>query len=216
MKLQALSSGIVAALSLLLSTPALAAPPANLKAGTDYILIDNGTPLDPQPGKIEVVELFNYACPACYGFSPIFEAWKKTLAADVRVVYAPLDFRPDFVQYARAYYAAEQLKLVDKTHEAVYAAIHDTRILPGEGQKPDEGKIAAWYTLYGANPIEFRALMGSFAINARISKAKQFAQQSRVASTPSIVINGRYLVKGKDRDEQLRNADALIASERKR
>jgi thiol:disulfide interchange protein DsbA len=195
--------------------PASAAP-AGLKPGVDYVLIDKGAPLDPQPGKIEVVELFNYACPACNAFNPTFQTWKKKLASDVRVIYAPLDFRADFVQYARAYYAAEQFGLVDKTHDAVYAGVHDKHTLPGEGKKPDEAKIAAFYAGYGADPAAFQAAMSSFTVNAKIAKARQFAQQSHVMSTPSLVINGRYLVKGKDWDALLSNADQLIADERRR
>ncbi|MFT4048160.1 MAG: thiol:disulfide interchange protein DsbA/DsbL [Solimonas sp.] len=211
------SGGVLLSLLLCLqAAPVAAAPPSTLKAGTDYILIDNGAPLDPQPGKIEVVELFNYACPACNAFNPYFQAWKKKLPADVRVVYAPLDFRPDFVQYARAFYAAEQLGLVEKTHDAVYAGVHDNHTLPGEGQKPDEAKIAAFYAGYGASAADFQAAMDSFTVNVRIAKARQFAQQSHVMSTPSLVIDGRYLVKGKDWDNILDNADQLIASERKR
>ncbi|WP_028079754.1 thiol:disulfide interchange protein DsbA/DsbL [Solimonas soli] len=218
MKLHALRSAAALLSMLLLAAPlapALAAPPG-LKSGTDYVPIDKGEALDPQPGKVEVVEFFNYACPACNSFNPTFQAWKKKLAADVHVVYAPLDFRPDFVQYARAFYAAEQFGLVEKTHDAVYAGVHEKHTLPGEGYKPDEAKIAAFYAGYGANPTEFQAAMDSFTVNAKIAKARQYAQQCRVMSTPSLVINGRYLVKGKDWDEILKNADTLIAYERKR
>ncbi|MGH8443852.1 MAG: thiol:disulfide interchange protein DsbA/DsbL [Solimonas sp.] len=195
--------------------PALAAPPG-LTPGEDYMLISGGAPLDPQPGKIEVVEMFNYACPACNAFNPQLAQWKKKLPADVKFVYAPLDFRPDFVPYARAYYAAEALGLVDKTHEAVYAAVHDSHKLPGEGQPPDEAKIAAFYAGYGANAAAFQASMDSFTVSTRVARAKQFAMQSRVISTPSLVIDGRYLVKGKSWDDMLRIADALIADQRKR
>ncbi|WP_020649601.1 thiol:disulfide interchange protein DsbA/DsbL [Solimonas variicoloris] len=217
MKLRAFwaAGALLSSLLLGVQAPALAAP-AGLKAGEDYVLIANGAPLDPQPGKVEVVEAFNYACPACAAFNAPFQEWKKKLPADVNVVYAPLDFRADFVQYARAYYAAATLGLVDKTHDAVYAAIHDKHTLPGEGQKPDEGRIAAFYAGYGADPAVFRATMDSFTVNARITKARQFAQQSQVRSTPSLIINGRYLVKGKTWEDLLRHADQLIAEERRR
>src|ERR1043166_1638431 len=105
------------------STDAVPLLSAALMEGRDYLLIPNGAPLSPQPGKIEVVELFNYACPACNTFEPKFVAWKRDLPAYVHVTYAALDFRPDFVPYARAYYAADVLGLVERTHEAVFDAI---------------------------------------------------------------------------------------------
>lgn len=187
-----------------------------LVAGKDYELIADGQPFEPLAGKIEVAELFNYACPACNGFNPYLREWKKKQAADVNVIYVPLDFRPDFVQYARAYYAAEALGLVEKTHDAVYEALHQKHTVPGEGEKPDEARIAAFYAQYGAKADEFQQLMDGFAVNVKIAKARQFGTRSRVVSTPSLVINGKYLVKGKTWDELLAHASALVAQERAR
>lgn len=188
---------------------------AGLVAGRDYILISDGSPFDTPPGKVELVEFFNYACPACNAFNPQFSEWKKKLGADVHVVYAPLDFRPDFVQYARAYYAAEALGVADKAHDSVYDAVHQLHTLPGEGQPADQARIAEFYAkFYGVKQDEFLQLMDGFAVNAKIGKARQYAMKSQVRSTPSIVINGRYLVKGASWDDMLSISDQLIQKER--
>jgi len=188
---------------------------AGLVAGRDYILIGDGSPFDTAAGKVELVEFFNYACPACNAFNPQFSEWKKKLGADVHLVYAPLDFRPDFVQYARAYYAAEALGVADKAHDAVYDAIHQLHTLPGEGQPPDQAKIAEFYAkFYGVKQDEFLQLMDGFAVNAKIGRARAFAMKSQVRSTPSLVINGRYLVKGESWEDMLRISDQLIQEER--
>ena len=191
-----------------------AVPTDNLMAGTDYVSISGGAPFDTGVGQVEVAEVFNYVCPACAGFDPIFQEWKKKLPSYVHVVYVPADFRPDFKAYARAYFAAAALGLVEKTHEAVYAAIHEQHTLPGEGMTLDPAKIAAFYAQYGADPAEFQDLMNSFTIDAQVNKAHQFMMQSQIRSTPSLVINGKYLVKGKTREDLLKNADVLIARER--
>lgn len=195
------------------AAPGTSAAPKNLVAGEDYVNINGGEPFDTPKGKVEVAEVFNYVCPACAGFDPVFQEWKKTVPAYVHVVYVPADFRPDFKAYARAYYAADALGLVDKTHEAVYAAIHEQHTLPGEGMTLDPDKIAAFYAKYGADPAEFKDLMTSFSVDAQVNKAHQFMMQSQVRSTPSLVIDGKYLVKGKTREDMLKNADALIARE---
>src|SRR3546814_14649188 len=104
--------------------------------------------------------------------------------------------------------------LVEKTHEAVYAAIHEQHTLPGEGMTLDPDKIAAFYAKYGADPAEFKDLMTSFSIDAQVNKAHQFMMKSQIRSTPSLVVGGQYLVKGKTREDMLNNADALIAPER--
>src|SRR5262245_10328505 len=112
-------------------------------AGKDYIEIPNGRPLDPAEGVIVVEEFFNYICPACNSFEPAFASWTAKLPAYAKVVHVPATFRPDFIQYAKAYYAAEALGIADKTHRDVYEAIHIKRAIPAEGDKPDEEKIAA-------------------------------------------------------------------------
>ncbi|NKF20747.1 thiol:disulfide interchange protein DsbA/DsbL [Solimonas marina] len=193
---------------------ATAATSDNLQEGVDYIRIPNGSPFQPENGKVEVAEVFNYVCPACNAFNPTFEKWKATLPSDVNVVYVPADFRQDFKAYAKAYYAADALGLVAKTHDAVYAAIHEQHTLPGEGMVIDPAKVAAFYAKYGADPKQFEDLMSSFSVNAKVLKAHQFMMQSQVRSTPSLVIDGKYLVKGKSWDDIVKNAAALVARER--
>lgn len=183
--------------------------------GKDYVEIPNGQPYAPLNGKIEVVEVFGYVCPACARFAPDVAAWKKKLPADVRLTYVPVAFAPSWMPYAKAFYAAESKGLVDKTHDAVFTKIHLERSLPGEGQAPDPAKVAAFYAGYGVDAKEFLALMNSFGVDAKVNRAKQFAMKSGVEGTPTIVVNGKYRVTGGTTyADVLRIADHLIAMER--
>ena len=192
--------------------PVRAQPPAPV-AGTDYIEVGNGSPLDPADGMIVVEEFFNYICPACYTFEPLFAPWAEKLPPYVKVVHIPATFRADFLQYARAYYAAESFGLVEKTHRAVYDAIHRTHMLPGEGDRVDEERIAEFYSDFGVDAQEFLAAMQSFGVDFKLRRATEYMQRSRVSGTPSLVINGRYLVKGRTYDDMLRIASYLIEKE---
>ena len=191
-------------------SPAQAQTPV---AGTDYIEISNGRPLDPAEGVI-VEEFFNYICPACNAFEPLFVAWAAKLPDGVKVVHVPASFRPDFVPYAKAYYAAQSLNVAEKAHAAVYQAIHRSRTLPAEGQRPDEQKIADFYADYGVDAAQFLAAMKSFAVDLKVRRAAEHMTRSRIPSTPSVVINGRYLVRGNTYADMLRIADYLIEKER--
>jgi thiol:disulfide interchange protein DsbA len=185
-------------------------------AGTDYEEIANAQPYAPLNGQIEVTEVFGYVCPACGAFAPRMAAWKAKQPADVRINYVPVAFAKAWEPYAKAYYAAEAKGLVDKTHDAVFAAIHVQRTLPGEGKPPaDPAEIAKFYAGYGANPQEFVALMNSFGTNAKIGRGMQLAQKWGVTSTPTIVVNGKYRVTGgRSWDDVLRITDHLVAMER--
>jgi protein dithiol oxidoreductase (disulfide-forming) len=196
------------------NNPIVAPTGPALVPGTDYVEIQGGQPFDPLDGKIEVVEVFGYVCPACNAFQSSVRAWKAKLPADVRVTYVPAMFGPDWTPYAHAFYAAESLGLVDKTHDAVYDAIHAKNSLPGEGEKPTAEPIAAFYAKYGVSAEQFTNAMNSFTINGKLNKAKQFALRSQISGTPSLIVNGKYLVKGRNWDDMLRIADQLIAQER--
>jgi protein dithiol oxidoreductase (disulfide-forming) len=185
-----------------------------LVAGTDYEEIQNGQPFDPLNGKIEVVEVFGYVCPACFRFQPMVNAWEKSLPADVRFTYVPAAFGPEWVPYAHAFYVSQSMGLVAKTHDAMFNAIHVAQTLPGEGKTPDEAAIAKFYGQYGADPKQFLDAMHSFAVDAKVNRAKQFMTRSGVQGTPTLIIDGRYRVLGKSYDDMLRIANQLIAQER--
>jgi thiol:disulfide interchange protein DsbA len=190
------------------------APVPGLVAGTDYAVIPGGKPFEPRNGKIEVVEVFGYVCPACARMQPLLSAWKKKLPADVRLTYVPAAFGREWIPYAHAFYAADAMGLVDRSHDAVFHAIHIEQSLPGEGKAPDEQAIAKFYGKYGVDPKVFADAMHSFTIDAKLARAKQFMMDSGVEGTPTLIVDGRYRVLGRSYEDQLRITDALIAQER--
>lgn len=198
-------------------TPAEPAPAAstdNLRPNVDYAEIPGGQPYAPLDGKIEVVEVFNYICPACANFEPSFSAWKARQPADVRVSYVAAPWGPQWVPYARAFYVADAMGLDAKTHAAMFRAIHIDQTLPGEGKQPDEAKIVAFYAAHGVDPKRFAADMHSFGTEAKLKRGLQFITQSQVGGTPTIVVDGKYRVLGRSYEDMLRNTDALVARER--
>ncbi|MDH5824605.1 thiol:disulfide interchange protein DsbA/DsbL [Luteimonas sp. RD2P54] len=181
--------------------------------GTDYAEIPNGQPYQPLDGKIEVVEVFGYTCPACAQFEPQMAAWKRRQPADVRVTPVAAPFGGYWMPYARAYYAAESMGLVDQTHQAVFEAIHLQRTLPVQNATPQA--IGEFYAGYGADAGQFASTMESFAVAGKLKRAEAFINRAGVDSTPTMVVNGKYRVLGpKPFDEVLRIVDHLVARER--
>ncbi len=198
-------------LLLFVSTMIWAAPPTPaLVAGTDYEILDNGTPFDPLAGKIEVVEVFGYWCHVCADFQPLVDNWKRKLPKDVRFTYAPLEAMPGD-QFARAYYAAKTTGALARTHNAVFTAVHAQRTLP---QNPTAAELTEFYVARGANAKTFAAALRSDATSASVRRAHAFAVRSNVPGTPSMIVNGKYRVLGRSLQDILRITDALIAKER--
>lgn len=199
------------------ATKAPAADGAVPVAGVDYIEIPNGQPYAPLDGKVEVAEAFGYTCPHCAHFEPMLVAWKAELPASARFVSVPAAFGGPWDTYARAYFAAETIGLVDQTHDAMFRAIHVEQRLPLNASAQ---QIAAFYAQHGANATDFASTMRSFAIDAKINHARQFLAGSEVPGsepigTPMMIVNGKYRVDvGQGGYEKmLDTVDKLVAQE---
>lgn len=196
------------------------APAANVSAdglveGVDYETIPGGQPFEPLNGKVEVVEVFNYICPACARFEPVFSSWTSRAPDDVRVTYVPASFNEQWEPYARAYLVADAMGIADESHTDLFHAIHLANTLPGEGEKPDEAKVAQFYAQFGADPKRFLADMHSFSTDAKLKRAHQYLLRERVAGTPTILVNGKYVVTTRKSYEDIaRVTNALVARER--
>lgn len=194
----------------LLPLAAMAAPAAaDLQEGRDYELIAQPGPFAPLAGKIEVVEVFGYTCPHCANFEPLLAPWAAKLPADVRFTLVPAAFGGSWDNWARAYYAAEQLGVAKRSHGAVFSALHEEGSLPLQNVGARE--LAAFYQRFGVKPAAFEAALGGKAVDAKVEAARTFLRRTQVPGTPALIINGRYMVRGQSFPDQLRIADALIA-----
>jgi len=191
---------------------ACAAPPNALVEGDDYELIAEPGPFAPLAGKIEVVEVFGYTCPHCAHFEPQLEAWVAKQPADVRFTPVPAAFGGYWDSYARAFYAAEQVGVRQRSHADVFKALHVQGSLPAQNVTPDE--LATFYAQYDVQPQRFVEALRSQQVDDKVKYARAFAMRTKVSGTPMLVVNGKYLVKGKTFDDTLRIASALVARER--
>lgn len=191
---------------------ACAAAPAALVEGDDYEVIAEPGPFAPLAGKIEVVEVFGYTCPHCAHFEPQLEAWVAKQPADVRFTPVPAAFGGYWDSYARAFYAAEQVGVRQRSHADVFKALHVQGSLPAQNVTPDE--LATFYAQYGVQPQRFIEALRSQQVDDKVKYARAFAMRVKVTGTPMLIVNGKYLVKGRTFDDTLRIAAALVARER--
>ncbi|SKA16302.1 thiol:disulfide interchange protein DsbA/DsbL [Novilysobacter spongiicola] len=187
---------------------------AELVAGEDYVEIPGGAPFSTGAGKVEVADVFGYTCPHCANFEPALSAWRKRLPRDVEVVSVPAPFGGYWMPYARAYYAAQSLGLAERTHSAVFRALHQDRSLPISGATPAE--ISTFYAGHGADPEAFASAMASPEVEEKLQEARDFLRRSGVEGTPALVVAGKYRVLGNSASEILENARALVERERAR
>jgi protein dithiol oxidoreductase (disulfide-forming) len=171
--------------------------------GKNYFRIDPPQRTGVAPGKVEVMEVFSYACPACNAFQPIMQDMKKSLPPNAQVVYLPASFVPaeDWPVFQRAYFAADALGIVAKTHDAMFNAVWTTGELAVsdptthrlKNPLPSIEDIAKFYSrTAGVPPDKFLSMAKSFSIDAKMKQADAQIGAMQALSTPTLIVNGKY------------------------
>jgi thiol:disulfide interchange protein DsbA len=181
----------------------------DLKVGKDYELIEPPQPTM-DPAKVEVREFFSYGCPHCYQFEPFLAPWLKKLPASVDFVRQPVAFgRPQWATLARIYFTEEALGVVDKMHGDIYKALHDEH-----KNLESEADAAQLFADHGVSKEDFDKTWKSFSVDMKTKQADAIVNNyKKVTGTPSLVVNGKYVVRGGDYNRQFQIADILIAHE---
>lgn len=191
-------------------TAALPTHAQNFQEGEHYQRIE-GPDVPETDGTVEVVEVFSYMCPHCGNFQPYVNTWHEELGDNVEFSRAPVSFNPSWEMFARAYYTAEVMGILDQSHEALFKALHVDR-------EPIRSldDLADFHSEYGVEAEEFKATAASFPVESKLRMGNNSIARWRIRSTPTLVINGKYQVnprRGGTFDEMLQVADYLIARE---
>ena len=178
--------------------------------GRDYTLLTSPQPTD-VAGKVEVIEFFSYMCPHCSHFDPVLSKWLKTLPKDVVFKRVPVIFRPQWEAPARLYYALETLGALDKLHAAAFDAIHVENL-----NMSSDAVVIDWAVKHGFERKAFTDVYGSFAVQSKVTRAKQATGAYGISSVPALVVAGKYRTpeSAPSFEELLKGVDALIAKAR--
>jgi len=141
-------------------------------------------------GKIEVAEVFSYGCHFCAAFQPLVNDWQKKMPKRVRWEYVPAAFGGHWDTFARAYFAADALGVRKRTHDAVFKAIFVDEVI--KTGSPEE--IADMYAKFGVDRAKFLAAMDNEIATAKLAKAREFALNTGISGTPTIILNGKYRI----------------------
>ncbi len=167
------------------------------------------------PDRIEVTEVFGYACIHCYRFDPIIDEWQARLPDDVAFRRTPAVFNDTWKLLGRMFYAAQLLGVSEDVHMPLFQAIHERGL---DLRRPETAERL--FQLEGkVQPEDFRGAMSSFSVDTRLRQADALGRAYRVTGVPTLVVNGRYRIDIGDAggfSGMLRIAEFLIAEERAR
>jgi protein dithiol oxidoreductase (disulfide-forming) len=158
------------------------------KAGTHYQRLSPTQPTSTGPDQVEVAEFFMYSCVHCYNFEPYVEDWLEAKPAYINFIRVPTVWNPLVRLHAQAFYAAEALNKGEEMHQPFFREIH-----VNGNYLDNEATIAEFVGEFGVPENEFKAAFDSFAVHAKLQRADELTRRYRVSSTPSVVVNGKYV-----------------------
>jgi len=193
-------------------------------AGKHYSIIPTQRTNVPA-GKVEVMEVFSYGCPACNSYRPIMKKLKAALPPNAHLTYLPASWQAAeaWPMFQRAYLTAQSLGVAEKAHELMYDAIWTTRELGvtdpmGRLKKdlPTIDNAAKFYErVAGVKAADFVNASKSFSVDLKMRQADSQIIAMQVTGTPTLVVNGKYRLNNDNlsTDEMIQLVKFLVAKE---
>jgi thiol:disulfide interchange protein DsbA len=160
---------------------------AQLVEGKNYARITNPQPVE-TGRKIEVIEFFSYGCPHCAELEPHLDAWLAKLPPDVSFRRVPVMFQQRWIPLAKIYYTLDALGTESKLSPDVFKAIHGSNV-----SLWDNDKFYDWAATKGLDRKKVEEVFTSFAVDGKMKRAMQLAQQYNIQSVPTVVVDGKFV-----------------------
>lgn len=177
--------GVVGYLSYLMFEDA---PLGEFVEGEHYQLIEK--PRRIRSDRIEVIEFFSYGCVHCYNFDPELASWVEDQGDKIEFIRMPLVASDYWRILGRNYYAMEALGIEERYHMPFFREIHEARQTPNTA-----AKLQSYFEGVGVDGEAFATALASAEVSSKVSRADQMARRLKVSSVPTVVIQGKYLVR---------------------
>jgi protein dithiol oxidoreductase (disulfide-forming) len=184
--LQRLSFGLLLLTSLFFTSQVLAQ--GKFVEGTHFQRLKTPQPVS-TGSNIEVLEIFSYACSHCAHFEPTMQKWKASKPKNAQLVLLPAIFNQSWVPFARAFYVAQSLNILDKSHLKLFNALHT------EGKQfANVDELASWYAAAGTGITakQFTDAFVSSGLEAKLQESVERVPKYEVDGTPSVVVDGKF------------------------
>lgn len=161
--------------------------------------------------KVEVIEFFWYGCPHCYSLEPFLEKWRKNLPKNVDFIRQPAIFDELWGKHAKAYFIAEALGVVEKTHADFFDQIQNKK-----NNLDSEEELAKFFVAHGVDEKQFHETFNSFLVDTKMRQAPIMQQRYGITGVPVIIVNGKYKIDARSagsQEKMLEITDNLIKQE---
>jgi thiol:disulfide interchange protein DsbA len=167
-------------------------PGGRWKAGTNYVPVVPAQPTNVGPDKVEVMEVFWYACPHCFDLEPFIQSWLKKKPANVEFIRVPVMWGPVHRAHAHLFYTLQALQRSD-LDQKVFEAIHNDHDMLFANNEPETlNQQLKFAVAHGINADAFRTAYNSFTVSSNLARAEELTARYHVEGVPLIIVNGKY------------------------
>ncbi|GIU15695.1 MULTISPECIES: thiol:disulfide interchange protein DsbA/DsbL [unclassified Shewanella] len=150
------------------------------------------TPIPVSSDNISVTEFFWYGCPHCELFEKPLHKWEQTMGDGVQLVQSPAVWNQAMKLHAKVFFIVQQMPDKQKIHTALFGEVMDLREITD--LKQQQSKLGHFLNGYGLTQQEFTEKLNSEEIKSKLKQAMQIMSSAEIRSTPTILVNGRYIV----------------------
>jgi thiol:disulfide interchange protein DsbA len=158
--------------------------------GVHYRALSNPLNVSIPDGKVGLIqEFFWYGCIHCYNLDPAVVQFKEQMPDSLAFEEVPATFSEIHELHARLFYAWQFLGMPEQTHQAIY-----DEVFVSNNNLRNERAVVQFMTQQGADADELQRMMNSFTVQTKVRAAQNLTAGAQVRGTPSVLVNGRYMV----------------------
>ncbi|ABZ75066.1 DSBA oxidoreductase [Shewanella halifaxensis HAW-EB4] len=150
------------------------------------------TPIPASNDDISVTEFFWYGCPHCQLFEKPLHDWEKTMADGVTLVQSPAVWSEAMKLHAKVFFIVQQMENMQQVHAALFEEIVGLREVRDLNEQ--QAKLGVFLSGYGLTQQKFNEKLNSADIISKLKQAIQLMSSAEINGTPTILVNGRYIV----------------------
>lgn len=129
---------------------------------------------------------------------------------DVSLVLVPTVFNPSWEPMAYTYYALEVMGQIHKVHHEIYDAWNLKKT-----PLTNEADISAFVAKHGVDSKTFSETYRSFGVQSKVTRSKQLTQSYNIRGTPTLIVDGKYLITGLQPAAAIQVLNQLVDKARK-
>ncbi|MEY3183028.1 MAG: hypothetical protein RLZ35_1013 [Pseudomonadota bacterium] len=136
------------------------------------------------PGKIQVIEFFNYGCFWCSRLSRPMNEWETQKPNSVVYYRYPLVFNKNWEILAKVFYTLKKLGKTEALDQEIFDAIHQNHI-----NLADIQELVPFVESHGISGEKFMQIYNSNGIMRQVKQGNDLSLSYRIAESPVVVIN---------------------------